>query len=293
MSRRHALLGVAIAIVWGLNFVVIEAGLKVFPPLLFVALRFLVLVPFVFVVRRPNVPFRYIAGVGATSGALQFGLLFLSLYLGMPPGIASLIVQIQVVFTIAIAAVVLGERPQWRQLAAAAVAVGGVVLIATTRVGPVIPLGALTLCIAGAAAWATGNVITRIARPDDAVAFLVWTCLIPPAPLLALSLIIEGPGRIAAAGRSLTLSAVLALLYVALLASGFGYMAWAYLLRRYPASTVATISLMVPVVGLASAAIFVRESPSPSELIGAAIVLVGLALALRSARPRPAPALDT
>ncbi len=285
MSRRHALLGIAIAVVWGLNFVVIEKGLAVFPPLLFSALRFvLVLFPAIFIVKRPAVPFRYIAGVGATSGALQFGLLFVGLSLGMPPGLASLVVQIQVVVTIAIAAVVLGERPQRRQLAGALIAVAGVVLIATTRVGPVVPLGALALCIGGSIAWATGNVITRVARPDDAAGFLVWTALIPPIPLLAASLVVEGPGRIATAGRSLTVSAVLALLYVAFLSSGFGYMAWAYLLRRYPASTVATISLMVPVVGLASAAIFVHENPAPAELIGAAIVLVGLALALRVAR---------
>ncbi|MEO9008659.1 MAG: EamA family transporter [Candidatus Dormibacter sp.] len=291
MSRRHALLGIGIALVWGLNFVVIDQGLTVFPPLLFVALRFLlVLFPAIFIVRRPAVPARYIVAVGASSGALQFGLLFVSLSLGMPPGLASLVVQLQVVFTIAIAALVLGERPRRRQLAGALVALAGVAVIATTRVGLAVPVVALVLCISGSAAWAAGNVITRVAQPDDAVGFLVWTCLIPPVPLLAMSLFFEGPGRIAAAGRSLTVSAVLALLYVAFLATGFGYAAWAYLLRRYPASTVAMISLGVPVVGLASAEIFVHENPTPAEVAGAAIVLVGLAMVLRSAPSRAIPA---
>jgi O-acetylserine/cysteine efflux transporter len=285
MTRRHVALAVAVAVVWGLNFVIIDEGLKVFPPLLFVALRFaVVLLPAIFFVDRPRVPARYVVGVGAFSGALQFGLLFVSLSLGMPPGLASLVVQLQVVFTIAIAAVALGERPHRRQLAGALIALSGVAVIASTRTGAIVPLGALVLCVAGSASWGIGNVITRLARPRDAVAFLVWTSLIPPVPLLILSFLLEGPERIAAAGRSLTVSAVLALLYVAFLSTGFAYASWAFLLRRYPASTVAPFALIVPVVGLASAAVFVHEAPSPAEVAGAAVVILGLALVTRSVR---------
>ena len=288
MTRRHVALAVAVAVVWGLNFVVIDEGLKVFPPLLFVALRFLVvLFPAIFLVGRPRVPARYVIGVGAFSGALQFGLLFLSLSLGMPPGLASLVVQLQVVFTIAIAALFLGERPHQRQLAGALIALAGVALIAATRTSVAVPLGALALCVAGSAAWAVGNVITRIARPPDAAAFLVWTSLVPPVPLFALSLITEGPARIGVAFRSLTFSAVLALLYVAALSTGFAYGTWAFLLRRYPATSVSPFALVVPVVGLASAAIFVHETPSPAEVVGAAVVIVGLALVTRSVRREP------
>ena len=212
MTRRHIALAIAVAVVWGLNFVVIDEGLKVFPPLLFVALRFTIVVfPAIFLVGRPRVPARYVIGVGAFSGAMQFGLLFISLSVGMPPGLASLVVQLQVVFTIAIAAVVLGERPHRRQLAGALVALGGVGVIAATRTGVVVPLGALALCIAGSASWGIGNVITRIARPSRAAAFLVWTSLVPPIPLFALSLLTEGPARIGTAFRSLTVTAVLAL----------------------------------------------------------------------------------
>jgi O-acetylserine/cysteine efflux transporter len=285
MTRRHVALAVGVAVVWGLNFVVIDEGLKVFPPLMFVALRFVVvLIPAIFLVGPPKVPARYVMAVGAFSGALQFGLLFVSLSLGMPPGLASLVVQLQVVFTIGIAAVVIGERPHRRQLAGALVALAGVGLIASTRTGTAVPLGALTLCISGCAAWGVGNVVTRIARPPDAVAFLVWTSVVPPAPLMLMSLLLEGPTRIEAAARSLTVSAVLALLYVAYLATGFGYATWAFLLRRYPASTVSPFALIVPVVGLAAAAVFVHETPSIAEVAGALVVIVGLALVTRSVR---------
>jgi O-acetylserine/cysteine efflux transporter len=285
MTRRHVALAVAVAVVWGLNFVVIDEGLKVFPPLLFVALRFvIVLFPAIFIVGRPRVPARYVIGVGAFSGALQFALLFISLSIGMPPGLASLVVQLQVVFTIAIAAVFLGERPHRRQLAGALVALGGVAVIAATRTGVVVPLGALALCIAGSASWGIGNVITRIARPSDAAAFLVWTSLVPPVPLLLLSLLTEGPARIGLAFRSLTVSAVLALVYVAVLSTGFAYGSWAFLLRRYPASSVSPFSLIVPVVGLAAAAVFVHETPSIAEVVGAAVVILGLTMVTRSVR---------
>lgn len=289
MSRRHVALAVAVAVVWGLNFVVIDEGLKVFPPLLFVALRFVVaFFPAILIVGPPRVPLRYVIGVGAFSGALQFGLLFVSLSIGMPPGLASLVVQLQVVFTIAIAAVALAERPHRGQLLGALIALAGVAVIASTRTGVVVPLGALALCVAGSAAWGVGNVITRVARPPKAVAFLVWTSLVPPVPILLLSLATEGPARIATAARSLTVSAVMALLYVAFLSTGFGYGAWAFLLRRYPASTVTPFALIVPVVGLASAAVFVHEQPSALEVVGAAVVIVGLAMVTRSVRKPPA-----
>ncbi len=285
MTRRHVALAVAVAVVWGLNFVVIDEGLKVFPPLLFVALRFaIVICPAIFLVGRPRVPARYVIGVGAFSGALQFGLLFISLSIGMPPGLASLVVQLQVVFTIAIAAVFLGERPHRRQLAGAVIALGGVAVIAATRTSAVVPLGALALCIAGSASWGIGNVITRIAKPPDAAAFLVWTSLVPPIPLFVVSLLTEGPARIGLAFRSLTVSAVLALLYVAALSTGFAYGSWAFLLRRYTASSVSPFALIVPVVGLTAAAVFVHENPSPAEVAGAAVVIIGLAMVTRSAR---------
>jgi O-acetylserine/cysteine efflux transporter len=285
MTRRHVVLAVTIALVWGVNFVVIDEGLKVFPPLLFVALRYtIVAFPAIIFVGRPRVHARYVVAVGTFSGALQFGLLFVSLSAGLPPGLASLVIQLQVVFTIAIAAAVLGERPHRRQLLGALVALGGVAVIAATRTSVALPLGALVLCIGGAASWGIGNVITRVARPPDAVAFLVWISLVPPLPLLLLSLALEGPRRIGHAATSLTVSAVLSLLFVGLVATGFAYGSWTYLLRRYPASSVAPFALIVPVAGVASAALFVHETPSAGEIAGAALVIAGLAMVTRSVR---------
>jgi len=273
MPARHALLAVAIAVVWGINFVVIHVGLADFPPLLFVALRFtLVAFPAVLFVRRPDVDLRWLLGVGVFLCMGQFALLFVAMDQGLPAGLASLVLQAQVLFTIALAVVFLGERPRPLQVAGALVALAGILVIALGRGGSV-PLGALALSIAAAASWGVGNVCTRKAQASDALGLLVWASLIPPLPLAALSLALgEGAPSIGAGG-------VLAVLYVVVGSTFFGFGAWAWLMRRHPASRVVPFALLVPPVGIASAWVALGEQPNTAELIGAGIVLLGLAVA--------------
>jgi O-acetylserine/cysteine efflux transporter len=282
------MLAAAVALVWGINFVVIDVGLGSFPPLLFAALRFtLVAFPAVLVVSRPAVPLRWVIGVGTFMSAGQFGLLFVAIHQGVPPGLASVVLPTQTVFTIALAVALLGERPGRAQLAGAAVAVGGVVLIALGRARGV-PLGALLLCVGAAASWGIGNICNRHAQADDAIALLVWSSLVPPLPLLALSLAFEGPHEIGSAFAHVGAGGLLALLYVVIVSTGFGFGAWTWLLRRHPASRVAPFTLLVPPVGIAAAWISLGQSPSAGELAGAAIILAGLALASSAMRiPRP------
>ena len=289
MSTRHVLLAIAVALVWGINFVLIDVALGSFPPLLFAALRFtLVAFPAVLVVRRPRVPLRWVIGVGLFMSAGQFALLFVAIHRGVPPGLASVILPTQTVFTIALAIVFLGERPGRAQLAGAAVAVGGVVVIAAGRAHGV-PFGALLLCIGAAASWGIGNICNRRAQAPDAIALLVWSSLVPPLPLFGLSLAIEGPHEIGHAFANLEPGGLLALLYVVIASTGFGFGTWTWLLRRHPASRVAPASLLVPPIGIAAAWIALGEPPGAGELAGAAIILCGLAVATSVLRlPRAA-----
>ena len=211
MTRRDILIATVVAAVWGLNFVVIEVGLRELPPLLFAALRFtLVAFPAVLLVGRPRVPARLVVLVGLFLGVGQFGLLFVGMDLGVPAGLASLVLQCQAMFTLGLAAMVLGERPTARQLAGCAVAFSGIALIATGRAGGV-SLAGLALCVAAAASWGASNVTTRIARPPDALALLVWASLVPPLPLAALSLTFEGPHAIGDAFAGVGAAGVFAL----------------------------------------------------------------------------------
>lgn len=289
MPVRHILLAVAVAALWGVNFVVIDIGLRDFPPLLFVALRYaLMAFPAVLFVARPQVPFRYVLGFGVILSAGTQGLLFVSMHLGMPAGLASLFVQLQVVFTIVFSVALLGERPGRRQLIGALVALAGIAVIGLGRGGGHIPVGALLLCVGSALAWGAGNVIVRKAKAPDAFALLVWSSLIAPVPLLALSVAFEGVDEMGAGLASAGPGAVAALLYVVVVATAFGIGTWTWLLRRHTASKVAPFGLLVPISGIASAWLVLGERPAALELAGAAVVLAGLALVtieLRSKAP--------
>jgi O-acetylserine/cysteine efflux transporter len=286
VPTRHVLLGTAIAVVWGVNFVILDVGLESFPPLFFAGLRFTLLVlPAVFFIRRPPVALRWVVGVGLFMSAGQFGLLFVAMHTGLPAGLASLVLQLQAIFTILLAVAFLGERPRAGQLAGAAIALAGMVVIGAGRAHDV-PLGALLLCIGAAASWGVGNLCNRRAQAPDALALLVWSSLIPPLPLFALSLLLEGPHRIGHALATLKPSGILALLYVVVVSTAFGFGAWTWLMGRHPASRVAPFTLLVPPVGLAAAWIARGEQPTVPELVGAAIMLLGLALATSAVRVR-------
>ncbi|WAX79901.1 EamA family transporter [Streptomyces sp. KMM 9044] len=288
MRPSHVLLAVLVAAVWGVNFVVIEIGLDHFPPLLFSALRFLVAaVPAVFLVGRPKVAWKWIVGVGLALGVAKFGLVFVGMGAGMPAGLTSLVLQIQAVFTALFAFLLLGERPARIRLAGMAVALAGIGVAAVDE-GASGPLGAFALIIAAAACWGVSNVLTRRAVPDDALNFMIWVSTVPVLPLLTLSLLLEGPSRDLEALGALDLGGTGALLFVAWGATVFGFGAWGWLLRRHPASTVAPFSLLVPVFGMSSAALFLGEPVSPLRWWAAALLVGGVALASFSGRERRA-----
>ncbi|GHF96228.1 EamA family transporter [Streptomyces zaomyceticus] len=278
MRPAHLALAALVAAVWGVNFVVIEIGLDHFPPLLFSALRFLAAaLPAVFLVGRPTVAWKWILAVGLVLGVAKFGLLFTGMDLGAPAGLSSLVLQVQAVFTALFAFAALGERPGRLKVAGMGVALAGIGVAAADEGGT----GSLTgfaLVIAAAACWGVSNVLTRKASPPDALNFMVWVSTVPVLPLLALSLLLEGPERDLAALRALDWTGAGVILYVAWVTTVFGFGAWGWLLRRYPASSVAPFSLLVPVFGMSSAALFLGEGVSPARWCAAALLVGGVAL---------------
>jgi O-acetylserine/cysteine efflux transporter len=281
MPARHTALALAIAAVWGVNFVVIHAGLQHFPPLLFSALRFtFVALPAVFFVGRPRVRWYWVVAVGGSLGVLSFGLLFVGIDQGMPAGLSSLVLQSQVIFTVAFAALALGERPRRTQIVGGAIALAGLAVIATDRAGSA-PLLPFALVVGAAAAWGVANVCTRVAQPPDGLALMVWASLVAPLPLLALSLAFDGPDAIGSALRGIDVGGIAALAYIVGPSTLFGFGAWTGLLRRYPAATVAPFTLLVPIFGIAAAALTLGERPSAAELAGAVVVIGGLLYGLR------------
>jgi O-acetylserine/cysteine efflux transporter len=290
MPARSIALVVLVTAVWGVNFVVIHVGLDHFPPLLFNAMRFtLMALPAIFFVGMPRVPWKVVLGFGFLLGVVKFGLLFVSLDLGMPAGLSSLLLQLQVIFTIVFAGFVLRERPRREQIAGAAVAFAGLAVIGIDRAASA-PLLPFLLIVAAAAAWGVTNVMTRMAQPPDPLAMLVWASLVPPLPLLGMSLLFEGPTEIGDALAGIDAAGLAALAFVALVSGLFGFAAWTTLLKRHTAASVTPFALLVPVFGIASAALLLGERPSPLELGGAVLICAGLAATLLPARAPAAPA---
>lgn len=289
MSLRHSLLAALVAVIWGANFVVIDLGLDGMPPLLFVALRFLVvLVPAIFLVRRPQVSWRIVVAVGALTAVGQFGLLYTALHLGMPAGIASLVLQAQVVFTVVFAGLALRERPSVAQFAGITLGGIGLVVVGVGRSAET-PLLAVLLTVAAAMSWATGNVVTRAAKVSSGLSLTVWSALVVPVPMVALSLLLDGPDLVWQSLSGIGASAILSTLYTAVLSTLFGYGVWNTLLARYPAASVVPFTLLVPPVGILTAALVQHEMPGPAELVGAAVVMIGVAVvALGGRRSRAA-----
>jgi O-acetylserine/cysteine efflux transporter len=289
MRSVHVALAVLVAAVWGLNFVVIEVGLDDFPPLLLSALRYLLAALPLLVLRGPRpAPWRWIIAAGVAIGLVQFSLLFIGMDVGMPAGLASVLMQTQALFTIAFAVPLLHERIGAAQGGGVLLALLGLALVAGGLDGGATVPGFL-LVLGAAAGWGAGNICLRAAKPDDPLRFMTWICLVPPLPLLALSLVAEGPGEIGSALSGLDLGGLGAVAYIAFVATTLGWAAWASLLKRYPAAVVAPFSMLVPVFGLGSAAALLGEPLTLRRLLATALVVGGVMITLRGSRaPRTA-----
>ncbi|MFF0541687.1 EamA family transporter [Nocardia thailandica] len=302
MTSRDRLLGLTVVVLWGLNFLAIRIGLDHFPPLFFAALRFAVLaVPVLLFVPRPPVRWRWLLLYGGGFGAVQFAFLFTAMRVGMPTGLSSLVLQSSAPFTVILGAVLLRERLRGVQVAGLLVAVAGMAVIGWDRFSHASLLPVL-LTLAGGLGWAFGNIGARRAGAEspgaDPLQLTLWITVVPVLPLLALSMIVEGPGTGArAVGTAFSadgVPALVALAYIAVLSTVCGSGLWTYLMSRYPAGTVAPFSLLVPVVGIAASWVFLHETPSATALVGGVIVIAGAfaATATRGAAPVPtAPAI--
>jgi len=280
LPLRHFLLALAVVAVWGTNFVVIKLALGHMPPLLFATLRFtLAVLPAIFFLPRPAVGWGNLAAYGLLIGVGQFGLLFVAMNGHISPGLASLVIQVQVFFTIGLAMRLSGERLQRMQWLALALATGGVATIVMHTDGSTTVLG-LGLILLAALSWAGGNIVSRRAGQVNMVAYVVWSSLFAVPPLLVLTVTMEGWDAVTAGLRQADAATWAAVAWQAWGNSLFGYAAWGWLLARYPAATITPMALLVPLFGMGSSALLLGEGLPTWKLTAAALVMGGLALNL-------------
>ena len=284
LSPAHLALTLAIVAVFGFSFVPIKLGLNELPPFMLAALRFLLAaLPAVLFVKPPDMPWKGVAAYGIAIGVMQFGLLFLGIKLGMPAGLSSLVIQLQVFFTIALAVAFAGDRfGRWNAIGAL-IATAGIVVLGWHKVqaGDAATLAGFAAVVASAFAWGVGNVIAKRAGADhdvDAFSLVVWSSLVPPLPLAALSFAFEGGVDAFRAVAQATWVGWSCVAFMAWGATLFAYASWNRLLRTYPTPLISPFGLLIPVSGMGSAALFLGERLVAAQALGVALVFAGLAV---------------
>lgn len=284
---RHLLLALLAVFIWGTNFVVIKIALNALAPLLFAALRFtLASLPFMLIVPRPAASWRLIAAAGLLIGVGQFGLLFIAMRSSISPGLASLVIQTQVFFTIGLAAALLRERVRPWQITGLAIAALGIVVIGLHADAATTPVG-LAMVLAAALCWALGNLVTKKAGPVDMIAFTIWSSAFAVLPLFALSWALEGRGAIVAGIAQADWRVWSAVAWQAVGNTIVGYGIWNWLLARHAAAAVTPMAMLVPVFGLGASAILLGESLAPWKLLATGLVLAGISIAVLWPRLHP------
>ncbi|WP_323000024.1 EamA family transporter [Castellaniella sp.] len=285
MPLKDILAALVVIVVWGANFVVIKFGVDEIPPMLLGALRFIfVAFPAILFVPRPAVPWRYVAGYGATICLGQFVFLFMAIYLGMPAGLASLVLQAQAFFTVAIAALVLHETIRAHHVLGMGLAVVGLGMLDAGAGSTAVPLVGFLLTLLAAFSWACGNIVLKCAGQVRMLSMVVWGALLPPIPFLLLSAVFEGPDRMLDSLMHISWRAVAVVVYLSGVATLVGYVLWGRLLARHPVARVAPLSLLIPVVGLLCADWILGERLGLWQWVGGGVVLIGLTVNLFGAR---------
>ncbi len=278
------LIAILVIVIWGFNFIFIKYGLDEIPPLLFCAIRFfLASIPIIFFIKLPKVPFKMVALYGMTIFGLQFSCLFTSMYVGMTPSIASVLIQTQVFFSLFFAAIFLKQKLHLWQIGGALISFSGIALVGIHLDQSISLLGFL-LVVAGAASWGVGNLFAAQLKHVNPFALVAWGSFVACIPTFFFSLLIEGPGAIILSYTHISALGIIAILYVVYLSTWTAYGAWNWLLSRHSVATIAPFTLLVPVVGMLSSAWILNEPIPFWKILVAILVTFGLLINLLGAR---------
>ncbi|MFV3017089.1 EamA family transporter [Pseudomonas sp. KHB2.9] len=280
MQKKHLVLAVLVTLVWGVNFPLTKLGLRAIDPFVLTGIRFaLAALPLVFFIKRPAVGFHYVAAYGLIFGLGMWGVINYGIQVGVSPGIASLIIQLSVFFSMGWGYVLFQEKIRRAQVLGAVLAVTGLAGNIATQHGDHALLGIL-LIVFSALAWSVGNVIIKQSGVKEIFSFMVWASLFPPIPLWLMAWWLHGSAAFANVGANLDLMAAGSILFQVYLATHFAYWGWNSLLKAYPVSTVAPLSLLIPVFGMTSSMLIIGERISTPNLLSIALIITGLAVGL-------------
>ncbi|MFZ4102803.1 MAG: EamA family transporter [Sphingobacterium thalpophilum] len=280
LPPKHLLLVLLIVLIWGVNFVAVFIALETFPPFLLSALRFgLSALPWVFFMPRPKGSIKLIVYYGLFNFALQFGFIFTGIQLGISPGLASLVLQIQVFFSMGLAFLFFQDRPSPFKIAGSLISFIGIGIVAYHLNGGSTLLG-LILMLLAAISWSAGNICTKKIHSESPLALVVWGNLAAFPVMILVSYVFEGPSVIQSSIQNMSWPGIGAVLYIVYFSTIIGYGAWAFLMKSYSTSVVVPFTLLVPLVGFMSSALYLGEELQPWKLLAAVFILGGLIFGL-------------
>jgi O-acetylserine/cysteine efflux transporter len=278
MSVPHFFLMLLVIVAWGVNFVALEVALQDMQPITLCFIRFfLVCFPAIFFVKWPAAPLHLILGYALFIFIMQFSLLFLGMHAGISAGLASLVLQFQVFFTILFAVMFLNEKLNLWQIIGALVAFIGIAVIGWHIDGDSSFLGFILLLCA-AACWGVGNLFAKKLGQINMVALVVWASFLAWPPLLLLTLYFEGSDSLLLSVTSLSWTTISAILYIVVGSTLFGYAVWGWLLSRYPITTIAPFTVLIPVVGMLSSALILGESLDTWKIAAGLLIISGFCI---------------
>ncbi|POA19345.1 EamA family transporter [Pseudomonas sp. FW300-N1A1] len=280
MQKKHLILAVSVTAVWGLNFPITKLGLAAIDPLLLTALRFtLAALPWVFFVRRPPIAMGWLAAYGLIFGVAMWALINLGIELGVPPGTAALLIQFSAFFTMGWGVLLFREQLSLGQILGVGLAALGLISIIVSNPGEATTVG-YGLLLVSALSWSVGNVIIKQSKVREMFAFVVWASLFPPIPLLLLTWLAHGTAPFTALVTHFEWVALFSLLFQVYAATHFCYWGWNLLLREYPVSRVAPLSLLIPVFGIAGSMLMLGHRIDFNEGLSIALILSALVVGL-------------
>jgi len=280
LSGKHLLIALSVVLIWGINFIAVYVGLKGFPPFLLCAARFgLAAIPWVFFMPKPKAPFKLIFAYGLFNFAMQFGLLFSGIQLGLSPGLSSLVLQISVFFSIGLAFLAFKDKPSLLKIVGSLISFVGIGIVAFHVYGGSTFVGLLLTLIA-AFSWAVGNMLTKRINADSPLSLVVWGNLVAFPLMLLLSLVLEGPVLVSNALYNISWPTIIAICYIVYISTHVGYGAWGVLLKSYATSAVVPFTLLVPVVGFISSALYLGEQLPWWKVLASFFIMGGLVFGL-------------
>lgn len=276
MKAKDFLLAILVTFIWGINFSIIKLGLTSLDPFMLSGLRFLLCaLPLVFFIKKPNTSMFYIASYGILFGVGLWGMVTLGIYFGISAGVASLVLQMSAFLTVIMSAIILKESIDLSKKIAFLVALLGLSLIIIVTDGSVTLIG-LVLVLIGALSWSITNIIIKKAGVKEVFSFIIWSSLFSPIPLFILAYITQGSIVYINFFENLNDIAIFSILFQVYPTTLIGYWVWNSLLTKYPVSSVAPLSLLVPIFGLFGSYLIFDENIGILKILACTLIVSGL-----------------